>query len=425
MQRNGSHELQIDIATPPSGAFWPGDIITGTISRQAPIVAPNAMVTVLLLGRVKTKIVKEHHTEEGRRIEQHRGRWFLMDDYTIQTLHQGPVHLPPGQDCLSWPFSITLPTHADVSLLTRDHFEAESYLRLDNVADHGLPGTFFSSSIGWTGTGSECYVEYYLESSLLYHHGSSHENCKATFPIYVQHPQWGPLSHELHQRTFQHKIHTQRLLPGMEHAELSFKQKTQKLFGSSKVPTFTFNVKVSCPREVQLENPSPFSLVIEISPDPNKISPNIRDTPQKIQLDCIEMVLKSTTDLTAPVGHLFKGVDEEEHKCHYDLGLPAMFRRLEKPIVFEITKESEQVDIGALFQLVFHPDGLHSGSNRVKCVDTIYPDFITYNIKHVYSIEWEFSFTVADETEKKKAITPIKILPPSRENLNPPAYFLQ
>lgn len=298
-EREGSPALQISLATPsPLWAFSPGDTIIGSVNRRTPIVAPDATVTIYLMGRVKTKITKEHHTQQGNRTEHYRGRWSLIDSHTIQTIHRGPLHLPAGQGSLSWPFSITIPTRPNESV-ARDHENIESYLPLNNVFEHCLPGTFYSSSSGWS-TSSECFVEYYLESLLRYHRGGSQETHNAMLPVYVQQPYWRPLSHELVQRTFQHRVQTQRLLPGMEHAELTLKQKTQKLFSSSKVPTFGFGVTIKCPHEIQLENPSPLSLVIEVSPMAATISPSIKDTPQKIHLNWVKMVLKSTTNFMAP-----------------------------------------------------------------------------------------------------------------------------
>lgn len=425
-QNIGSHLLQIDVASPPSWTFAAGDTIIGTVIRRSPIVTPEATVTLTLIGRVKTKITVKRNSGNGSRTDHYRGRWFLVGSEKSQVLHRGPLHLAQGQNSgnvhLSWSFSITIPTRPADSL-ARSNPGARTYLPLNNIADHPLPGTFYSSRDGW-GTRSEGFVEYYLESVLRYGRGGSYETCKATFPVSLQHPSSGPKSPsaELQRCTFQHTVRTQRLLPGMEHAELTFKQKTQKIFQSSKVPTFGYSIAVLCPRVIQLESPSPIPLVIHFYPNTGATSADIQDTPQQIRLNWVRMILKSMTSVLAPGNFNASSTHNDNHSRDYDLGLSAIFSRLENPIVFESAKGNQQVDVGTLLQLVLHSSGLQAGNRRLPAGPAIHPDFATYNIKHWHSLEWELSFTVADETKQMKVTTSVRILPPIRSDPNPPEY---
>ncbi|QKX53955.1 uncharacterized protein TRUGW13939_01035 [Talaromyces rugulosus] len=422
-KKTGGPSLQIDVASPPSWTFIAGDTVIGTVFSRSAIVAPEATVTITLFGRVKTKITVRKSTGNGSRTEHYRGRWLLVGSETRQVLHRGPVHLATGSsDPLSWPFSITIPTRP-VDSLARQSAGAKSFLPLNNIADHLLPGTFYSISDGWGSKKSEAFVEYYLESVFRYSRGNSSESHTATFPLNLQHPSAtiSPVP-ELQQTTFQLVVQTQRLLPGMKDEELTFKQKTQKFFHSSKVPTFGYIIELHSARVIQLEDPSPIPLVIRFSPNTAITSPSIQDTMQIIRLDWVRMTLKSTTSVIAPGNWSNSNTHDHAHSSEHDLGLPWIFGNLKNPVVFESAKGSQEVDVGKLLQLVLHPTALRAGNRPQVSGRTISPDFVTYSIKHEHSIEWQFLFTVADETNKKKTTTSVRIVPPIRNDPNPPEY---
>jgi hypothetical protein len=147
-KKTGSPSLQIDVASPPSWTFIAGDTVIGTVISRSAIVTPEATVTITLFGRVKTKITVRKSTGNGSRTEHYRGRWLLVGSETRQVLHQGPVHLATGSsEPLSWPFSIKIPTRP-IDSLARQSAGAKSFLPLNNIADHLLPGTFYSFSDG-------------------------------------------------------------------------------------------------------------------------------------------------------------------------------------------------------------------------------------------------------------------------------------
>ena len=89
---------------------------------------------------------------------------------------------------------------------------------------------------------------------------------------------------DLKTRIYPACIRTQRLIPGMENAELSFRQKTQKLLGSSKVPLLWYNVHVDYPAVIQLENPIPIPFKVRVVINRQRTSDIIVDVPQKIEL---------------------------------------------------------------------------------------------------------------------------------------------
>lgn len=403
--------INLDVAAPPGWTFGAGDTIIGNVVRRQPIVAPEATVRLELVGRVKTKItVKRGNNNRS----VYRGRWDLLG-WTSRTLFQGPLHLPDGSDeSITWPFEVQIPTRLSPSVLL-GHCKEESFLPLnqESLAYQSLPGTFFSSRIGWNTT-SEGFVEYYLQAELRYNRGGSFETRNATAPITLrQPPQPVLLDNDPVYRQLRMSVKSQRLLPGMEDAELSFKQKTQKLFGSSKVPEFHFTVDVTLPRRVQLENPSPIPLIIGIRPDIERTSDSIQDVIQTIQLNWFRLKIKSTTIVKAP-GNLAPTLPHDDCQDQdYPLGLERLFHKREEqegPITFTMGKGNEPVSIGEMFQLVLRPDGLYARGTRLAPMAPIQPDFVTYNIGRSNRLSWEICLTVAGEVLTMKGGSELQVL---------------
>lgn len=404
--------IQIELAVPPDWTFNAGNMVIGNVVRRAPIVAPEATVTLALFGRVKTKISVTRNQQH--KTSHYRGRWHLLAP-KHEIIFRGPLHLPkdrsPGTR-LTWPFSITIPTHPEASVLS-DHFSDESFLPLDKqgIAQTPLPGTFFSNSHGFR-TSSEGFVEYYLEAYLQYTHGGKPWTIKAISPLTIRHPIVGDgfLGFDPRRLVFTRKVQSQRLVPGMEHAELSFKQHAKKFFGSSTVPEFHYNVEMMSPRVIQLDNPSPIPFIISIIPQQHKTSAEIKDVSQTFRLNWVSMVIRSKTDVLAPsnFGHRSHN---DTHSCDHNLlKLENLFRVLKKPVMISTGKGNGPVDIGGLLQLVLRPSGLSARNQHLGTVPTIHPDFVTYNIKHSHSLKWEVSLTVAEETQKFQMGAPLNIL---------------
>lgn len=96
------------------------------------------------------------------------------------------------------------------------------------------------------------------------------------------------------------RISTWRLDPRIETTHISFKQKAQKLFSSSKVPSLGFFVKVDCPSVIQLGDPKPVNFRVKILPNRQFTSEDIYDVPQKAAIESLQLVVKSETKVLAP-----------------------------------------------------------------------------------------------------------------------------
>lgn len=253
---------------------------------------------------------------------------------TRQHLHQGPIHVPSSAEPASWEFAIEVPTRPSPRAVVSEMKKPEaSYLPLGagNVADYPLPASFANS--GRRGnTRFDAYVEYHLEAALVmqgggssrHGHGHGDNNITATLPIRIRAPPMPyPLTDfDLRRRSAQFAASSYRLVPGMETAELTFKQKSKKFFGSSKVPAFGFTIQYDCPGVIQLDNPSPIPFRVRAVPDSRRTSEVLQGVPQVVTLSSLELVLKADTCVIAPgTFGTHTGDDTVKHNIH----LPVAF----------------------------------------------------------------------------------------------------
>lgn len=408
-QNNNDKDWKFELAAPPRWEFSPGDTIIGHLIRKAPIVATEATLRLTLFGRIKTTI-----GQNGRNsIEtSDSNRW--TDEFDIikpiqEIIFQGPLHLPENSDkSLSWPFSFEIP-------IQRAEPPKRPYISKHGFPPPvGLPGSFFSSS-GSIGLSSEGSIRYTLDARIHYKRRGSHIIHRANCPIILRHfagnfdpSQLRSLDTRISPDL---KVQSQRLQPGMEASELSFKQKTLKLVGSSKVPQFHYNLVVSAPSVIQLDHPEPFPLILAIKSQREKTSSSIREVPQTIHVDSISAALLFKTAVLAPT--LFGDLPRCDYQERsHDLSLGKVFRDLGAPLAICTDKGSGSIDVGNTFQLVLHSNGLSAGK-RDLCswvMTTIYPDFDSYSIRHTHFLELKIRVSVAAESHTFKTRTPLKII---------------
>lgn len=392
-------QLEFDVAAPVGWTFAPGDTIIGNVVRRAPIVTPEATLKLALIGRVWTSISDNNNI--------HSREWHLLNP-RLTVIFRGPLHLPEGSDePLSWAFSIEIPPEP-VDTAIRAHTQEESLLPLDSdhLAHHVLPGSFSSLGISTSGGAhTECSIAYYLHAQLQYGRSGSLEIHNAISHITLRHPV-EEQTDLLQLSTIEKQIiiRTHRLLPGMENADLSLKQKTLQLFGSSKVPEFHCKISVSLPRTIQLDRPSPIPIILNIMPRQHKTSVCIKDVAQNVQINWIKMFIASSSYVIASNNQrnsLYSSVN---------LGLVSGFKSLEIPCTISTGPDNGAINVGNMFQLVLHSFGLTAGNRHLSRDLTIYPDFITYNIKHSHYLNLTISLTIAGETQMVETSSPVKII---------------
>ncbi|KAJ5569871.1 uncharacterized protein N7459_009301 [Penicillium hispanicum] len=394
--KEAKSRLEFDVAAPPRWAYAAGDTIIGNLVRQAPIVCPEALVELSLFGFVRTRITRLNgNTGRGT----YRGQYTLLAS-SPAIIYRGPLHLPENSDeSLSWPFEIRIPTEPLQSV--RNHKQETSFLPLetDHPAHHVLPGTFHATKEGVTHS-FDGSVEYYLKATLKYTFKTS--KCyNAIQPITIRHPV-PYLDAEKRYATkkivMPRSIQTQRLIPGMENADLSLKDKALKLFGSSKVPEFHYNLELDVPLVLQLDDPRPLRVLINIVPIPDKTSGCIQDKPCDVQINWVKMIVQCKTMVLAPSEMRLHFAHSEQNSLDLDLHLPHAFHDLETPLVISTGKGNKPVDLGNMLQLRLRSDGLYSGSRCLAPALGLYPDFTTYSVRHSHMQKWVVCITVAGET---------------------------
>ncbi|KAJ5825899.1 hypothetical protein N7474_003037 [Penicillium riverlandense] len=407
--RTDNDALKFDVAEPPNWSYSPGDTIIGNLVRKEGIVSPEAIVKVGLIGRAVTQIIDKGNQGSARHYTGAYSYLGLEQDL----LFKGPLHLPKGVQPggvvagpLSWPFCVKIPTEP-VDNRNRGLTKEISFLPLDkdHPVRHVLPGTF-SSSQNRYGRESNSFIEYYLSAQLRYWYGSELKTVTATWPITLRHPLESgvDLIGQLTETSTQRLIQSQRLVPGMRHRGLSFKQKMQKSFGSSKVPEFCFKFIITYPKVIQFGNPEPIPIIFEIEPVPEKTSEEIRDVSQRIEITSVKMSLSSWTYICCPGNFSNTDLHSDTQKSSHDLGLGKALETLESPLEIYTAdgKADKPINLGNMFQLTLHRSGLKSGSKNLSLTGhsrcpVLYPDFVTYCIRHKNSLVWEISLHVSGE----------------------------
>lgn len=282
--------------------YQPGDVITGRVVRQAHVVCPMAIIEVWLLGRAKVKLGITRSNGQGAQTTYYRGRFNFFDKAPTR-VQAGPIHIPPGGATETWEFALEIPSTMSPRAVLSEHKDATrgSFLPLDteSITSCPLPTSFFAKG-RHQNRHYETYVEYHIEASLALQ-GSQGKLITASQPIEVRaQPSSSPLAtFNLKSQPQIGSVSTFRLVPGMEDVNLTFKQKTQKLFHSSKVPSLGFKLQVDTPTVIQLDHSVPVPVVVRIVPDRTRTTDILHDAPQTALLTSLELIVKARTYVSA------------------------------------------------------------------------------------------------------------------------------
>ncbi|KAJ5808295.1 hypothetical protein N7474_009564 [Penicillium riverlandense] len=415
----GNYYLKFDLAAPEGWTYAPGDTIIGNLVRKTQIVTPEAVITLSFTGRVKVKIT--HAAGNSKHV--YRDSWELLNSESV--IFQGPLHLAAedgdlfAKSPLTWPISVDIPYKPKPIPRGKVH---NSFFPRDNPGHPGyrtLPGSFHSEGQVY-GSWWACYVEYYLRARLRYNFGGVAHSHEAVCPILVRYPaaESSQLSVPKTLRgNFLRRVTSQRLFPGMENAELSVKQHVQKFFYSSKLPSFNYALHLTVPAAIQLDNPIPIPLQVEVVPDLAGTSGSIKDVAQRIRVVEIQAILISRTHGLA-LSKVRESPRDYKYEQKTDLNLQRAFAALESPLIITTGKGNEPVHVGNMFQLTLGSQGLRTGNRRLhpswkKGLSQIYPDFTTYNIQHKHTIEWKIRVNIVGEPQEHNYFAQTEIIAPA------------
>ena len=265
-------------------------------------------------------------------------------------------------------------------------------------------------------------------------------------------------------------MRTQMLIPSFAEAggELSFKQKTQKFFHSSKVPKYSFDLLVLSPGVIQLGSvdPVPFKVAavprLGVADETSEEVRNLQKSPV-VSVASLRLVVKARTEVkvgsswvsdkfTDRVDKFFEWTWTWGWKEGEDgMALPVWDRTLGTgtgagagadasfgEIDFGDEKKGKKEgsgsggggssstaavtgrqgaepparDIGAELDLRFNPMELVYKGGTAKMSAILYPDFTTYNIRRTHELKWEMVLSVAKETVKVSNSHWVKIVAP-------------
>ena len=413
------------------GDFTTGDIISGIVTRNSPFVAAEAIISVQLVGRVKTLVVKSN----GQTSTTYRGRLTLFNTSDLNIIvHCGPIHIPVGGEGQQWPFSIRIPTYP-IDPAIEPERRQDGIISIEQVRQRALPPSFCFDR-------RKAFIEYYLEATLQATHKPSYS---ATQPIQIYSSASPIPLTDFDIKPSEGKMHqviSQRLVPGMEHTELSFRQRTNKFFHSSKVPYYSFMVEVQAGSLIQLQNPNFFPFQVTAKPHWAGTSNSIVDVPQTISIDAFELNLESTVGYLTPRTRIQK---KTTNYCLKSFHAPLVHADVtfassgpsSSPLPSDSGKQPEKVasDLGItgaqpppyngqlalLVDNKAHPLDLgHLLSIRTDRVQAtqLKPTFKTFNICHEARLKWTLSLSVAGETIISKGSCNVSILGPSEEQLS-------
>ena len=242
--------IRIDI---PSTKCRAGATVSGTVSLHGHVDIDVEIITICLVGRCKTKVVRSN----GNSSSTYRGRAPLLE--YRQVLFQGPNTMKTNGH--SWPFSFTLPSHCVAR--GADPFKQHHGL-FDNNPQQSLPPSFASerTSFGWR---SECFVKYQLEASLIGNRTKIFSlgdlksektlDFTTTRDIETLKPEFIEKCHKI-------ACYSLRLQPGHEDGPFSFKETLQSM-RTSKLPVAFFQLQMLLPKVGILAHPLPLTLKLE------------------------------------------------------------------------------------------------------------------------------------------------------------------
>lgn len=413
------NDLRFDVAAPSSWQYRPDDTIIGTVVRQSPIVSPEATLKLWLTGIMRVRILRDLGTGSNDRWgekDAYVDKWTLINPME-QVIFNGPLHHPEStQKPIAWSFSVSIPSKPKANF-TQGHLPQATFLPFDkdHEAFHVLPGSLRTTCDGYSSK-SEALIEYRLHAQLNWEWGGSKKVEYATVPITLRHAP-GALDLKVSRNgglSPPTKVQSHRLIPGMEETEFSFRQKTKKLFRPSKAPQLWFEVVMKSPPVIQFDNPAPLPIILSIRTlkGEARTSSHIEEIPHHIQINYVKIRIQSWTAVIAS-GNLTSRGHTDQQSFDVDFHSEDLFKVLDNPLViFSSGKGNEPIHIGNMFQLALRRDGLYSNGRRCSwtLTPTLFPDLLTFAIKHTHQIEYRISLTVAGETLEVKVFAPLKII---------------
>ncbi|CAI6036669.1 unnamed protein product [Clonostachys chloroleuca] len=385
-------------------ALWyqPGDVIIGRVVRRCSTKCQRAILTVSLHGKAKSKLANSE--------TQRRGRYTLIvGSRNKQQLWNGPVHIPERGD-QSWPFTFTLPTHADSRCLPVSVKENEknSFVPFNN--DVPLPASFSGTS---TGESKEGFIEYYIEAEMQMH---AHGTTTAVMPVRIERYNPGPpIQMRMNLLNTLHTVQGDSLVPGYSRDQLTTSQKFKKIFSSVPPPKLAFTLQTWFPITLQMDQSSHVPIKLRVVPKWDKTSEVLQDVLQTCRLRTLDIEIQTLVIIRCE-GHLHP-FDTEWKWCPKVQGSKQLGPR-DTPVEIPFGHDSEPLDVGEVLNL-----RMKTTKDRREImpfnVQQLHPEFTTYNIRTKNRIQGTVEVEVADKVIAAEIDREIKVFPPADDTGGP------
>ena len=242
MPRTGvqrSDLLSIELRNAKS-SWLPGESISGNVTRTAFFEQPKLQVKITLFARCKTKIRRDNFTSS----KIYRGRRILLEELQqLQLLQDGSQ-----SSSYTAPFTFVIPSRT-------------------------LPTLFYYKEKGVC-TETEAYLEYALIAETV---GNPNGVARASQPLFVR-----LLSTQEPVRDFKPAIKetrkvvkTLQLLAENKDRELTFGDRSQRLFRPFSMPRLDYTVHVEHPTVIQIDHPDTLRFKVHIVPNVDLSSSSI------------------------------------------------------------------------------------------------------------------------------------------------------
>ena len=377
-------------------AYKPGDIISGHVFRQVPVLVGEKDVTVTLRFGGHSYVHMYGWLDNTPESDVEREATFELIDptHSTQTLHKGPLGIPrtiPGlsDDALEdgaildsagkwWPFTVVVPRHTSASATIDDMFHQQGLRKDESVPEYVnidedrmataialLPSTTVCGTgkpgFGVVGLNLSGCVDYFIEARLV--SGRSNNKPMALMSLKVT-PATEPIPSVL--------------LSSAHRCSQTLKFTSSRLSKEALAVLFEINTSAVC----SLQGETPLSLVVSAS------CPTPPAKPLDIAFKSLTITVEETASLWAGPDYMSRGEDSYTAVYRPQQFTPETPGRLIMPI----NRGAVPVDLGQLFDVrldkvvkVCQNPGNHS---------RLLPDFATYNIKLSHKLVWDINVAV-------------------------------
>lgn len=345
-----------------------GATISGTVSLHGDVDIDVEIITISLVGRCKTKVVRSNGQNSS---STYRGRAPLLE--YRQVLFKGPNTMKTNGH--SWPFSFTFPPRCVAR--GADPFKQRHGL-FDINPQQSLPPSFANDkhTFSWRG---ECFVKYELEASLIgnrtkiFSLGDLKTEKTLDFITTRDIETFKPDFIEKGQTIACYSL---RLQPGHENGPLTFKEKLQSI-RTSKLPVAVFKLHMLLPKVGILAHSLPLILRLE-----HDIEASTTQSLPIVTLRKCMVELQANTYIQCIRDEMFREGDEQrDWSDEFHIASIDYSADMEKaPPV------TESMDLQKLM--------------RIKVPWHQKPTFSTFNIRRTYRLAVKLSVDCAQKTFK-------------------------